>query len=53
MCYEISKVKLANLIEDDPKPPFPIATPMRCRRGSYSSPWLLNFTIDPYLIMLC
>ena len=48
----IVKVKLATLIEGDPKAPFSIATTPRCRRGCYSFPGLLHFTLDPYLIVL-
>ena len=42
MCSLIVKVKLATLVEGDLKAPFPIAT----------TPGLLHFTLDPYLIML-
>ena len=43
---------LATLFESDPKVPFSIAASPRCRRGCYSIPGLLYFTLDPYLIML-
>ena len=33
-----SKVKLATIVEDDPKAPFSIATTPRCRGGRYSIP---------------
>ena len=33
-----SKVKLATIVEGDPKAPFSIATTPRCRGGSYSIP---------------
>ena len=46
------KVKLATIVEDDPKVPFSIATTPRCRGGCYSFPGLLHFTLDLYLIML-
>ena len=46
------KVKLATIVEGDPKAPFSIATTPRCRGGCYSFPVLLYFTLDPYLIML-
>ena len=46
------KVKLATIVEGNPKAPFSIATTPRCRRGRYSFPGLLYFTLDPYLIML-
>ena len=46
------KVKLVTLFEGDPKAPFSIATTPRCRRGCYSIPGLLHFTLGPYLIML-
>ena len=49
-CY--SKVKLTTIVEGDPKAPFSIATTPRCRRGCYSFPRLLLFTLDPYFIML-
>ena len=48
----ISKVKLATIVEGNPKAPFSIATTPRCRGGRYSFPGLLYFTLDPYLIML-
>ena len=43
---------MATIVEDDPKAPFSIATTPRCRGGRYSFPGLLQFTHDPYLIML-
>ena len=46
------KVKLATIVEGNPKVPFSIATTPRCRGGRYSFPGLLYFTLDPYLIML-
>ena len=48
----VSKVKLAIIVEGNPKAPFSIATTPRCRGGCYSFPGLLYFTLDPYLIML-
>ena len=42
MKLEVSKVKLATIVEGDPKAPFSIAT----------TPGLLHFTLEPYLIML-
>ena len=45
-------VKLVTLVEGDQKPLFLIATTPKSRRGRYSFPWLLHFTLDPYLIML-
>ena len=41
-CYLslISKVKLATIVEGDPKVPFSIATTPRCRGGRYSFPWI-------------
>ena len=36
----IVKVKLATVVEGDPKAPFSIATTPRCRRGCYSFPWI-------------
>ena len=47
-----NKVKLATLVEGNPKAPFSIATTPMCRGGHYSFPGLLYFTLDPYLIML-
>ena len=35
-----SKVKLATIVEGDPKAPFSIATTRRCREGRYSIPWI-------------
>ena len=52
-CMFYSKVvKLATIVEGDPKAPFLIATTPRCRGGRYSFPGLLYFTLDLYLIML-
>ena len=34
------KVKLATLVEGDPKASFSIATTPRCRGGCYSIPWI-------------
>ena len=34
------KVKLATIVEGDPKAPFPIATTPRCRGGRFSFPWI-------------
>ena len=34
----VSKVKLATIVEGDPKAPFSIATTPRCRGGRYSIP---------------
>ena len=48
----VVKVKLATIVEGDPKAPFSIATTPRYRGGRYSFPGLLYFTLDPYLIML-
>ena len=50
--FYISKVKLATIVEGNPKAPVSIATTPRCRGGRYSFPGLLYFTLDPYLIML-
>ena len=36
----IIKVKLATIVEGDPKAPFSIATTPRCRGGRYSIPWI-------------
>ena len=44
-----SKVKLATVIECDPKAPFSIATTPRCREWRNAFPWI---TLDPYIIML-
>ena len=37
---DTNKVKLATLVEGDPKAPFLIATTPRCREGRYSIPWI-------------
>ena len=50
--YIYIKVKLATIVEGNPKAPFSIATTPMCRGGRYSFPGLLYFTLDPYLIML-
>ena len=44
--------KLAAVIEGNPKAPFSIATTPRWRGECYSSPGLLHFTLDTYLVML-
>ena len=49
---KVSKVKLATIVEGNPKAPFSIATTPRCRGGRYSFPGWLYFTLDPHLIML-
>ena len=46
------KVKLATIVEGNPKAPFSIATTPMCRGGRYSIPGLLYFTLNPYLIVL-
>ena len=38
VCVYIYKVKLATIVEGDPKAPFSIATTPRCRGGRYSIP---------------
>ena len=38
--FDVSKVKLATIVESDPKAPFSIATTPRCRGGRYSIPWI-------------
>ena len=48
----IYKVKLATIVEGNPKAPFSIATTPRCRGGRYSFPGWLYFNLDPHLIML-
>ena len=46
------KIKSATKVEDDPKAPFSIATKFKYRGGRYSILWLLNFTLDTYIIFL-
>ena len=46
------QVKLATLIQDDPKAHFSIATTLRYREDATPFPGLLYFTLDPYLVML-
>ena len=41
--YIYSKVKLATLVEVDPKDPFSIATTPKCWGGRYSIPWIAPF----------
>ena len=36
----VSKVKLANIVDDNQKAPFSIATTLRCRGGHYSFLWI-------------
>ena len=53
-CYEKpsrSKVKLATVVEGDPKDPFSIVTTPRCRGRTTPFPELLHFTLDPCHIM--
>ena len=47
------KVKLATLVEGDPKAPFSIASAPRCTAGPYSFSCIALLYPDPYLIMLC
>ena len=47
-----NKVKLATIVESDPKAPFSLAITLMCMRGSTPYPGLLHFTLDPYLIIL-
>ena len=44
--------KLVTIVKGDPKAPYSLATTLRCRRGHYSFPWIDQFTLDSYLIML-
>ena len=37
---ELHCLKLATIVEGDPKAPFSIATTPRCRGGRYSIPWI-------------
>ena len=46
------EVKLETIVEGDPKASFSFATIPRCRDGTTYFAGLLNFTLDPYLIML-
>ena len=39
------KVKLATIVEGNPKAPFSIATTLRCRGGYHFFPWI----VPPYL----
>ena len=48
----ISKVKLATLIESNPKDPLSIASTRDVGEGATPFPGLFHFTLDPYLIML-
>ena len=53
MNKKLKNVKLATVVEGNPKGPFSIATTPICREGITSFPGSLHFTLDPYLIMLC
>ena len=47
------KVKLATVVQGDPKAPFSITTTMRCVRGGANHfSGLLHFTLDTDLILL-
>ena len=49
----VISVELANLVEDDPKASFSIATTPRCvGEGATAFPGLFHFTLDPYLLLL-
>ena len=37
-----TRIKLATLVEGDPKAPFSLATTPRCRGGCYSIPWIAS-----------
>ena len=39
-------------VEGDLKAPFSIATIMSCKWGTILFPWLLHFTLDPYLTVM-
>ena len=45
-------MKLATVVEVDPKSPFSIATTTRCMGGRYAFLWITPLTLNPYLIML-
>ncbi len=45
------RVKLMTIVEGDPKASFSIATTPNSRGGHYSVLWMLNFTLDTYLII--
>ena len=38
-------------MEDDPKVPFSVATTPRCSGGLYSFSWIVQLTLNPYLII--
>ena len=46
------KVKLATVVEGDPKVPFSLAATAMCRGGCYFFHWIVPLTFHPYLIML-
>ena len=46
----LSKLKLATVVEGDPKASFSITTITRCREGCYSFPWIA--TLYPWSIPL-
>ena len=50
--YIVVKVKLATLVEGDPKANFSIATTPKWRGERYLFPWIAPLYLDPYLIML-
>ena len=47
-----SKLKLATIVEGDPKAPFRYLLHQGVGEGATPFPGLLHFTLDPYLIML-
>ena len=44
-------IKLATVVESDPKAPFSVATTQKSREGRYFFPWIVPLTLDQYLIM--
>ena len=47
----MTKVKLATVVQCDPKAPYSIATTPSCWRRRYSFFWMAP--LNPFLIMLC
>ena len=43
------KVKLATLVEGDPKAPFSIATTPKCRGRRHSIPWIALLEIELFI----
>ena len=51
-CLVLGHIESATIVEGDTKAPFSIATTPSCKESATPFPGLLDFNLDPYLIML-